>query len=116
MSSFVEVAKVSELKDGAMKKVITQGQEILLAQAGGKYYAVSNRCPHMGGNLSQGKLEKTIVTCPLHHSQYDLSDGHVVQWVPGSNVVATMLRAIKSPRPLKTYNIKLENEKILVEV
>lgn len=41
-----------------------KGQEILVARVGDNYYSVDNRCPHMGGNLSKGNLEGTIVTCP----------------------------------------------------
>lgn len=81
MGAFVPVAKTSELQDGAMKQVNVQGHEILIAQVGNKYYATNNRCLHMGGNLSQGKLEGTVVTCPWHGSQFDLQDGHVVRWL-----------------------------------
>ncbi len=45
----------------------------LLARVGDKYYAADNRCPHMGGKLSPGKLEGTVVTCPRHGSQFDLT-------------------------------------------
>ena len=64
MSKFTEVAKIEELKSGTMKAVIVEGREILLARVGDKYYAVDGRCPHMKGDLSQGKLEGTVVTCP----------------------------------------------------
>lgn len=80
MSNLVEVAKSGELAEGTMKEVLTQGHEILLARVGDKYYAANNRCPHMGGKLSQGKLEGTVVTCPRHGAQFDLSDGHVIRW------------------------------------
>ncbi|MFC1986927.1 Rieske (2Fe-2S) protein [Chloroflexota bacterium] len=45
-----EVSQVNELKDGTMKIVVVQGQQVLLARVGDKYYAASNRCPHMGGD------------------------------------------------------------------
>ena len=88
MSELVKVAQVDELKDGAMKEVLAQGREILLARVGDNYYAADNRCPHMGGKLSRGKLEGTIVTCPRHGSQFDLSDGRVVRWLKGSGLVS----------------------------
>ena len=116
MSNFVELGRLSELEDGAMKKVLVQGHEILLARVSDKYYAADNRCPHLGGNLSQGKLEGTIVTCPRHSSQFDLRDGHVVRWLKGSGLVSIIGKALKSPRPLVTYNIRLEEDKILMEI
>lgn len=115
MANFVQVGKTSELKDGTMKKVLAQGREILLARAGDKYYAVNNRCPHLGGNLSQGKLEGTVVTCPRHGSQFDLSDGRVVRWTDWSGLISKLSKALKPPRPLTTYNIKVEDDRILIE-
>jgi 3-phenylpropionate/trans-cinnamate dioxygenase ferredoxin subunit len=123
MADFVEAGKTGELADGAMKEVSTQGQPILLALVGGRYYATAGRCPHMGGHLSKGKLEGTVVTCPLHGSQFDLKDGKVVRWVGGAGIMSTMGKAMsaigaaaKTPRPLITYEIKIENGKILVKV
>lgn len=116
MSDFIEVAGTNELKDGAMKMVTIQGQEFLLARVGGKYYAADNRCPHMGGNLSQGKLEGTIVTCPRHHSRFDLTDGHVVRWTDWSGVRLSVAKLVRAPRPLKTYEVKVEGNKVLVSI
>jgi len=116
MSNLVRVSKTSELKDGTMKDVSVNGREILLAKVGNKYYAADNRCPHMRGKLSKGKLEGTVVTCPLHGSQFDLSDGHVVRWLKGSGVVSAVGRVLKSPRQLATYNVNIEDDRILVEV
>lgn len=116
MISLVEVSKTGEIEQGAMKKVLVQGREILLARVGDRYYAVDNRCPHMGGNLSQGKLEGTIVTCPRHGSEFDLSDGHVVRWLKGSGLVSQAAKALKSPKPIRVYNVQVDGERILVEV
>ena len=75
MSKFTEVDKIEELISGTMKMVMAEGREILLTKVGDKYYAVDNLCPHMKGDLSQRKLEGTVVTCPLHGSQFDISNG-----------------------------------------
>jgi len=116
MSNFVEAGKVGDLKDGAMKEVLVQGREILLARVGNKYYAADGRCPHLGGRLAQGKLEGTVVTCPLHGSRFDLADGHVVRWLKGSGVLSAMGKALKGPRPINTYRVKLEGNGVLVEI
>jgi 3-phenylpropionate/trans-cinnamate dioxygenase ferredoxin subunit len=116
MANFVEAAKVSELGDGAMKKVMLQEHEILLARAGDNYYAANNRCPHMSGDLSQGKLEGTVVTCPRHSSQFDLKDGSVVRWLKGSGVLSKIGGVLKSSRPLTTYKVTIEGDAVLVEI
>jgi len=116
MAEFIEVSKTDELKDGAMKVVNVVGHEILLARVADKYYAGDNRCPHMGGKLSQGKLEGTVVTCPRHGSQFDLRDGRVIRWLKGSGLVSMVGKALKSPRPLATYNVKVEDDRIWIEI
>ena len=116
MSSLVEAGKTSELQEGAMKQVLVQGREVLLARVGDSYYATDNRCPHMGGKLSQGKLEGTVVTCPLHGSKFELRDGQVVRWLKGSGFLSRVGKALKSPRQLTTYNVKVEDDKILIEI
>lgn len=116
MSSLVEAGRTGELQEGAMKEVSINGHEILLAKVRDKYYAAANRCPHMGGRLSRGKLEGTVVTCPLHGSQFDLNDGRVVRWLKGSGILSAVGRTLKSPRQLTTYNVNIEGDRILVEV
>ena len=64
MSNFIQASKTSEIEEGVMKEILAQGREILLVKVRDKYYAADNRCPHMGGKLSQGRLEGTVVTCP----------------------------------------------------
>jgi 3-phenylpropionate/trans-cinnamate dioxygenase ferredoxin subunit len=115
MSKFTEVAKIEELKSGTMKAVISEGREILLARVGDKYYATDNRCPHMKGDLSQGKLEGTVVTCPLHGSQFDINNGQVVRWLKGG-LMSKLGSALKSSKSLMVYNVRVEDGKVLVEV
>jgi 3-phenylpropionate/trans-cinnamate dioxygenase ferredoxin subunit len=116
MSDFVDVAKTGDLEDGAMKKVRIGDRDLLLARAGDRYYAAENRCPHMGGDLSQGTLEGTIVTCPSHHSQFDLTDGRVVRWTDWSGLKLSIAKAIRAPRPLSTYAVEVEGDSIRVRL
>lgn len=116
MGDLVQVGEIGELADGSMKSVLVKGREILLARVADEYYAADNRCPHMGGKLSQGKLEGTVVTCPRHSSQFDLTDGRVVRWLKGSGLLSKVGKALKSPRPLATYHVKVEGDRILIEI
>ena len=116
MGRFVEAAKEGDVADGGMRGVTVDGQNVLLAKVGGRYYAVEGSCPHMGGSLASGKLEGTVVTCPRHGSQFDLSDGHMVRWAQLPGVVSAIGKAFKKPRGLKTYPVKVEAGKVLVEI
>jgi 3-phenylpropionate/trans-cinnamate dioxygenase ferredoxin subunit len=116
MTTFIEAIKVNDLKNGEMKAVVLEGHEILLTRLNDKYYATNNRCPHFGGKLSQGKLEGTVVTCPVHGSQFDLTSGKVVRWLKGSGLLSSMGKALKGPRDLTSYRVKEEKERVLVEL
>lgn len=74
-SEFVEVGKVNEIPDGKMKHVEVDGKELLIANVGGKFYAISDRCGHMNALLSMGNLTGTTVTCPFHGSKFDVVTG-----------------------------------------
>ncbi|MCL4368522.1 MAG: Rieske 2Fe-2S domain-containing protein [Actinobacteria bacterium] len=116
MDTFVEIAMADELVDGSLKKVSVAGQMIVLARVGEQYYAGENSCPHMGGDLSSGRLEGTIVTCPRHKSQFDLTDGRVVRWTDWTGVKLSAGRLLRSPRPMKMYAVRQEGNKILVDL
>jgi len=114
--AYVSAGKASQLADVTMMEVTVSGREIILARVGEAFYAADNRRPHMGGRLTQGRLEGTIVTCPRHGSRFDLVNGSVIQWLQGTCLLARIGTALKSSRPLTTYNVKVEHGEILVEV
>jgi nitrite reductase/ring-hydroxylating ferredoxin subunit len=116
LGKFIEAGRTGEFNEGMKKKVLVGGQEILLARVGDKFYAVGNRCPHLGGELAAGQLEGTIVTCPLHGSQFDITDGRNVRWLKGSGFVSAVSKAFKSSRTLPVYNVRIDGETILIEV
>jgi len=116
MSKTVVVGKSDEIADGTMKHAPTEKGEVLVARVGDQYYVADNRCPHMGGRLSQGKLEGTVVTCPLHGSQFDLRDGKVVRWLKGSGVMASIGKALKPPKTLTVYQAQVKNGQIVIDI
>ena len=74
-NEFVEIAKVNEISDGKMKHVEVDGKEILIANIGGKFYAINDRCGHMNALLSMGNLTGNTVTCPFHGAKFDVTNG-----------------------------------------
>jgi 3-phenylpropionate/trans-cinnamate dioxygenase ferredoxin component len=114
MQNLQEAANIGELKPGTMKMVNIEGHEYLIARVEDKYFAADNRCPHMGGNLSQGKLEGTIITCPRHGSQFDLKDGHVIRWTTWSPALVAIDQVRSHKRPLPIYPVVVEGSKIQI--
>ncbi len=44
-----------------------------------KFYAVDNRCPHMGYPMSKGSLRDGVLICHWHHWEFDLKSGGCFQ-------------------------------------
>jgi 3-phenylpropionate/trans-cinnamate dioxygenase ferredoxin subunit len=116
MGAMVEVAEASELKNGSKKKVDIQGTEILLAKVEGKYYAVQNKCPHFGGDLSKGELLDTTIVCPNHKSKFDLRDGRVIRWTDWTGIKLKLAKTFRPSKALKSYPIKEVDGKIFLEL
>lgn len=50
----------------------------------------------------------------MHHSQFDITDGKVLRWTDLSGIVLTLAKVQKPPRQLRTYDVKVEGDTILV--
>ncbi len=105
--SFVKVAEASEIGPGEMRKVELGGEEVLVANVEGEFYAIRNRCTHQGGDLSSGKLEGKVVTCPRHGSRFDVTTGKALS---GPKILFLRLSTGDEP----TYEVKVEEGSILL--
>jgi 3-phenylpropionate/trans-cinnamate dioxygenase ferredoxin subunit len=114
MTAFAAAGTTDMIQDGQIKLVKIKDREIMLAKASGKYYAADGRCPHLGGRLWLGKLDGTIVTCPLHKSRFDLVDGHVVRWTDWGGVVLCVSKLVRPPHPLRMHEVRIEGSAILI--
>jgi 3-phenylpropionate/trans-cinnamate dioxygenase ferredoxin subunit len=114
MDGFIEVANADAFSDGEMRQVGIDGHELLVAKVGERFFVADARCPHMHGHLARGTLEGTIVTCPRHHSQFDLSDGRCVRWTDWKGIANTMAELVRHPRPLRVYQIEVLGGKVFV--
>jgi 3-phenylpropionate/trans-cinnamate dioxygenase ferredoxin subunit len=123
MAEYREIGKTEDLSPGNMKGVKSEGKDLLIANVAGQYYAAEGHCPHMKANLSKGKLNGSIVTCPMHGSQFDLKTGKVVRWIgnPGfmgmmGKLMSSLGLAAKKEKPLTIYEVKIEGNKILAKI
>ncbi len=106
-SSFTKVADTSEIPVGKMKMVKIRDEEILIANVDGKFYAVSNPCPHKKADLSKGALEGSTVTCPLHGSKFDVTTGK-------NTLGPKQMFSRGSAGALKTYEVRIEDSELWV--
>lgn len=106
--TFLKVSSTSEIPDGQIKAFDLGGKKILLANAKGSFYAVDNKCPHIGKPLDSGQLNGCVLTCAYHKAQFDVRDG--LNLTP-----AKMLFLKMACKNAKTYLVKVEESYIFVE-
>ncbi|NJM35262.1 MAG: Rieske 2Fe-2S domain-containing protein [Rhodomicrobium sp.] len=66
-----KVANASELPEGRVKTVTARMTALCLVHFDGQWAAMDNRCPHQGGPLGEGSIEKGVegdcwIRCPWH--------------------------------------------------
>ena len=85
------VARVQDIPEGGRILVDVGGREIGIFRLNGKFHALLNRCPHLGGPLCKGGVvseiyapvpgdirgdaSKLFITCPWHNWEFDVTTG-----------------------------------------
>ncbi len=75
---YTRVADTVDLPANKMLTVVVNGQQVLLANVDGAYYAIANKCTHRGGSLAEGVLDGNVVICPKHGARFDVKTGKAV--------------------------------------
>jgi nitrite reductase/ring-hydroxylating ferredoxin subunit len=90
--------RVSEVPPGS---VLLMGDMAVFSVEGG-FCATQARCTHRQGPLSEGALDGSTVTCPLHGAQFNVWTGAVLRG--------------PATEPLKTYSVTIEGDVGRVDV
>jgi 3-phenylpropionate/trans-cinnamate dioxygenase ferredoxin component len=107
--SFVKAADTVNVPENKAIKVIVGGKEILISNISGSYYAIPDKCPHMGGSLSEGILSDGIITCPKHGARFDVKTGKAV----GNAKLAFLKIKVNDS---VTYPVKIDEGAIMVDI
>lgn len=102
MPNWIKCARTNEIPEGQMCSVDVGNMQVCLSQVDGTFYAIANLCTHAEGYLADGTLMGTIVECPLHGAQFDVTTGAVKRF-PASESV-------------RTYPVKREGNDIFIDV
>ena len=99
---WLDVGTDADFEPGTMKRLDIGREPVLLANVEGTIVAVADTCTHEDASLSGGALDGVFVRCPLHGSRFCLLNG----------------KAVDDPAEidLETFPIKVENERILIEL
>src|SRR5471032_2556173 len=76
---FVTSARVGDIPPGTARMVTVEGRWVGLFNIDGVFHAIDNVCLHRGGPLCDGAITGTVVTCPWHGWQFDVTSGALVQ-------------------------------------
>jgi nitrite reductase/ring-hydroxylating ferredoxin subunit/uncharacterized membrane protein len=98
----IDVASLSDVPDGGMKRVDAHGYPVLLTRRGGDVYAIGAVCAHQGGPLDEGTLSGDVVTCPWHGSEFCVRDGSIVHG--------------PTAYPQPTFDVRLSAGRVLVRL
>jgi 3-phenylpropionate/trans-cinnamate dioxygenase ferredoxin subunit len=99
----IDLLGVDEVGDGEMKMVWVDGtDQVLVINNGGDFAAIQGVCSHEYFELDKGFLTAGTITCALHLSRFDLSDGEPLD--PPAEL------------PLEVYQVVIESGRVLIEV
>ena len=85
------VASIEDIPPGSRKLVEAGGRAVVVFNLGGEFFALNDRCPHLGGSLSHGiqtslvqsaepgqyqsSRPGEVVKCPWHGWEFDIRTG-----------------------------------------
>jgi 3-phenylpropionate/trans-cinnamate dioxygenase ferredoxin subunit len=94
------VANVADIAPGTTRRVVVEGQEILICNVDGNFFAIEDVCSHDGAPLDQGELDGKCIVCPRHGATFDVRTGEAL--------------TLPAVIPLSTYAVELKDGEILV--
>ena len=132
------LARASEVAPGTCKIVTAMGREVGIFNVGGEYYALSNRCPHMGAELCKGWIvglaepgepgeyklvrQGEFIRCPWHGWEFDIKTGQ--SWCDPDSVKARKFKVevepgselVKGPYVAETFPVTVEEDYLVIDL
>lgn len=72
---FAKVAAVKDITPGKMHVFNVMNRKIALANIGGLFYCIEDRCTHDDGPVAEGELRDSVIECPRHGATFDVKTG-----------------------------------------
>jgi 3-phenylpropionate/trans-cinnamate dioxygenase ferredoxin component len=100
-SEWVDVGGADEVADSGSLSADVDGLALLVVRCGSDLYAIEDRCTHDGEALEGAEVESCQIVCPRHGARFCVRTGE----------------ALTPPayEPLRTFKVRVENGRILVE-
>jgi len=75
MANWVRVCSTSDCSPGEATEWVVGDRVIALVHVDQRWVALDGICPHQGGPLGKGRVSGTVLTCPWHGWQFDVTTG-----------------------------------------
>lgn len=102
MGEPVILAGAAGVAEGELTSLDVDGREIAVCRVEGVVYAFDDECTHRACSLAEGELEGTVVLCPCHAGEFDVTTGEVVSGPP--------------PDPVAVYPVRASGDDLVIEV
>jgi nitrite reductase (NADH) small subunit len=114
----VQVGTVEEVRRDGCRVVEVAGRPVGVISVGEEFFAVSDRCPHMGASMCSGSLSGTLVPADPHELVYGLADRVLRCPWHGWEFDLESGRSLLEPRRygLKTYPVSVEDGRVVLHV
>ena len=113
--------------------MLVDRRRVLLANVDGSFYALEDNCGHQKAALTKGKLEGSVVECPLHFACFDVTTGKALSGpdlgrrsIPGLETLGPeAMRALQEvgeiindveTEAVPTCEVRVEGETVSVKV
>jgi 3-phenylpropionate/trans-cinnamate dioxygenase ferredoxin subunit len=99
---FLDVCSTSDAPLNTVVAVEAPGRKFLIANAGGSFYAVAERCTHAAWSLANSELRGCEIVCALHGARFDLRTGAPT--------------AAPASKPLQVFPLRVRGDRLEVQV
>ena len=100
--TLLKVGQIDDVMPGTGRVVKAGERALALFNLGGTFYAIDNKCTHVGGPLGEGAVDGKVVTCPWHGSRFDITTGEVL--------------GPPARRPVASYPVRVQGREVLVDL
>ena len=127
---WTKLAEVNSFQDNPQQLLKIKRDDILVIKDEEKFYAINNRCPHLGLALNLGgcDMKNKTVHCKFHSSDFSFETGEVKEWLnvkgfekfmmwlftkfdPDAKKMMTM-----EPKSVETFHTKVEDDHVWVGI
>jgi nitrite reductase (NADH) small subunit len=112
----VRVGTVEEVRRDGCRVVDVGGKPVGVISVGEEFYAISDRCPHMGASMCTGSLGGTFVAADPHESVYGMDERVIRCPWHGWEFDLETGRSLLEPKRvgLRTYRVSHEDGDVVL--